>query len=130
MISKKNQFSDIPFFITPNSFTGDLNLTKDVNAIKQSIKNIILTNSGERPFDVFFGADIYKNLFENLTMELMIGMQTKISSKLNGYESRIILIDVLIEEEQEPYSIIATVIYEIPELSIVDKVNIKILRNR
>ena len=61
----KNVYSDIPMFFSKNSFTGDVNLKKDSNAIKESIKNLILTMNYERPFDAEFGTPAANGLFEN-----------------------------------------------------------------
>ena len=54
----KNIYTDIPMFFSRNTFTGDINLKKDATAIKESIKNIVLTMNYERPFDSEFGTTV------------------------------------------------------------------------
>ena len=44
MLKKKQDFKDIPFFISKNPFTNDLNTVNNLPAIRQALKNIILTN--------------------------------------------------------------------------------------
>ena len=53
-------------FIEPNPFDKDLTIKKDKNAIKESIRNCILTTQGERPFEPTFGTKIYSSVFENI----------------------------------------------------------------
>jgi phage baseplate assembly protein W len=131
MIIKKQQYSDIPFFISKNSFTGDLNLVKDVSAIRQSVQNIILTNQGERPFDYYFGPSLFQNIFENLTVELILDVQTKIVTNLKKYENRVDVIDVVVtESETDDYTLNIKIYYFIPDLGINDNIEIGISRNR
>ena len=84
----KNIFIDIPAFFSKNSFTGDVNVTKDALAIKESIKNIILTVFNERPFDPEFGTNVTTGLFENPT-DFSFYIENTISSALERYEPRI-----------------------------------------
>ncbi len=63
MILNKPKYSDLSMFLTKNRYTGDFDLTKDKTSIKASIKNIILTQKGERPFDRNFGSNIQETLF-------------------------------------------------------------------
>jgi phage baseplate assembly protein W len=131
MIIKKQQYSDIPFFISKNSFTGDLNLVKDVSAIRQSVQNIILTNQGERPFDYYFGPSLFQNIFENLTVELILDVQTKIVTNLKKYENRVDVIDVVVTESKtDDYTLNIKIYYFIPDLGINDNIEIGISRNR
>ena len=59
---KLDIFSDILNSFLPHPITGDLTRTKAENAIKQSIKNLIFTNRGER----LFQPDIYSNVMDSL----------------------------------------------------------------
>ena len=58
------KYKDIDFKFSKNSFTDDLNLVQDSNAIKQSIKNIVLTLKGEKSFSYEFGSAVQRILFE------------------------------------------------------------------
>ena len=54
--AKKNLYSDLDLFMNPHPVTKDVTTKKDSDAIKRSVKNIILTNKFERPFKPNFGA--------------------------------------------------------------------------
>lgn len=89
----KNIFVDIPMFFSKNSFTGDVNVRKDALAIKESIKNIILTLFSERPFDPEFGTNLTTGLFENPN-DFSFYIENNISVALERYEPRIKLISI------------------------------------
>ena len=64
IVSNKESFSDLDLTFTAHPGTGDIVTKKDANAIRQSIKNILLTNHYERPFKPNFGADLRGMIFE------------------------------------------------------------------
>ena len=51
-------FKDISMTFQSNPLTGDLIVLKNENAIARSVKNIVLTVPGEKPFDPRFGSQI------------------------------------------------------------------------
>ena len=65
IVSNKESFSDLDLTFTAHPVTGDIVTKKDANAIRQSIKNILLTNHYERPFKPNFGADLRGMIFES-----------------------------------------------------------------
>ena len=83
--------------------TGDVIIAKDISHVSstigfnQSIRNIVLTNIYERPFDKDFGGNMYYSLFENIDDYIM---STRIKESLikliNKYEPRIDLLNIKI----------------------------------
>ena len=53
-------FSDFNTSLTSHPINKDVSLKNDVEAVKQSIKNIILTDKLERPFQPTIGCDVKK----------------------------------------------------------------------
>jgi phage baseplate assembly protein W len=130
MLQTKQTYVDIPFFLSRNTFTNDLNKIKDLSAIRQSLKNIILTNRGERFFDNRFGCDIYSSLFENYTMEMSVELQTRIAVNIGTYESRVSVNDVKIVNTFAENKIDVIVDFSIPDTGIRDIITIPITRDR
>ena len=64
------------------------------NSVKEAIKNILLTNRGERLFQPLVGSDIQSMLFENATPVTAILIKDRIESALQAYEPRCGIIDV------------------------------------
>jgi phage baseplate assembly protein W len=82
--------------------TGDLARKTDEAAVRQSIRNLILTGRGERPFQPDIGSDIYQMLFENITPEVVNLLETMIEDTIKNFEPRCRLLKV------EVYSLIDT----------------------
>lgn len=93
-----NLFSDFDFNFT--NLPGNHDIPKKINAeaIKQSIKNILLTNNYERPFDPNFGSQINQLLFSLWTPLSKISLKRVIEDAINNYEPRVILSDVIIDD--------------------------------
>lgn len=130
MSSLNSRYTDIPVFISSNSFTGDLNVIRDVSAIRQSLKNIVLHNFGERSFDYEFGTSLYQDLFENLTLEVKIDIQSRILNAINLYEPRVVIRDVVTEETTDPNTVSITISYMIADQNVPDEITIQISRTR
>ena len=83
------KFTDFDIDFEKNTFTNDVSLKTDRNAIRQSIMNIILTNPGEKPFDSSFGTGLYNFLFENVTNDVELErMEMDIKNEILAREPR------------------------------------------
>jgi phage baseplate assembly protein W len=130
MIQSIQKYRDLPFFISKNTFTSDLNTITDMSAIRQSIKNIILTNNGERAFNYLFGGNLYSTLFENYELELILEIQSNILNNLRAYERRIEVNDILVTENPEENSVSVTVDFFVPNLQKNDVITVDLTRTR
>ena len=61
--SRTASYTDIDLTFT-NKASGDIFKKTDAAAVKQSIKNLLMTNNGEKPFNYFFGGNLIDYLFE------------------------------------------------------------------
>tara|TARA_Y100001970_G_C14185347_1_gene832278 strand:- start:1520 stop:1912 length:393 start_codon:yes stop_codon:yes gene_type:complete len=106
-------FKDINLSFKRHPVTNDLIVVKNEDAIKRSVKNIIFTILGEKPYDPFFGSVINDALFELSTSLNEIGIAEKIKSSLARYEPRID--DIVVNSTITPDSneVNVTVSYEI-----------------
>ena len=82
-------FKDINLSFKRHPVTNDLVVIKNEDAIKKSVKNIIFTILGEKPYLPFFGSSINNSLFELNTTLSEIQIQDEIKSSLLNYEPRI-----------------------------------------
>ena len=57
-------FKDISASFKSNPLNNDLIGLKNANSIARSIRNLILTEPGEKPFQPDLGSDVYSSLFE------------------------------------------------------------------
>ncbi len=93
-------FTDIDINMNLHPQSGDLVLKYDINSIKRSIKNLILTNQYERPFKPSLGINLSAMLFELSTMGTDgIVLEQDIISLINNFEPRANVTDVISELE-------------------------------
>ena len=89
-------YKDLNLFFTKNPLSGDVGKVTDVQAIKRSVRNLVLTNRGERLFHPEIGGDVYGSLFENFTPITEIELQSAITHTLEIYEPRVGLEEVVV----------------------------------
>lgn len=87
-------YSDFKKDIEISPLSNDLAVLKDEDAVKESIKNLILTNKGERLMQPQIGGNVTAMLFENMTPAIIKIMEEQIRETINTYEPRATLIDV------------------------------------
>ena len=91
-------FSDLDLNFTAHPVTKDISRRYDDNAIKQSIKNLLLTRNYERPFHSEIGSPIRGLLFELPGPMFTIMLQRAIIDVINNFEPRIEIIDVKVND--------------------------------
>ena len=106
-------FRDINLSFKRHPVTNDLVTIRDEDAIKRSVKNIIFTILGEKPFEPFFGSAINNSLFELNTSLNEIRVQDEIQSSLLNYEPRIANIIATVTIAPDSNEMNCTVQYDI-----------------
>lgn len=99
-VAKKFLFSDLDPSFKRNPFTGDIYLKKDLEAVKNSIINIVLTGNFERPFQPRFGGNIRAYLFENLDDNTLDTIHSVIANIIDIYEPRAEVIGIYANDSQ------------------------------
>ena len=94
MPSNTRQFSDLDLNFTPHPVTGDVGFKKDENAVKQAVKNLVLTQNFERPFHSEIGSSLRSLLFEPATPMTKEILRKTISDTITNFEPRVELIGV------------------------------------
>jgi phage baseplate assembly protein W len=94
MANPTRTFSDMDLSFRPHPMTGDLMAKYDENAIKTSIKNLIMTNHFERPFHSEIGSGVAGMLFELATPATAVLLRESIRNVINNFEPRVIVDDV------------------------------------
>ena len=106
-------FKDINLSFKRHPVTNDVVTIRDEDAIKRSVKNIIFTILGEKPFEPNFGSVINESLFDLNTSLNEIRVSDEIRSSLLIYEPRISDIDVTVTVAPDTNEMNCTVQYEI-----------------
>lgn len=96
--ARSNQYADIDLLFSKHPTTKDVGIKYDVNAVKQSIRNILLSQAGEKPFLPDFGANLYDFLFDQFDDVAFAEIQLRIENTLLNYEPRVKILDLRIED--------------------------------
>lgn len=111
MATLKNTYSDIDFNFTMKPMVGDIALSYDNQAVIRSIRNLLLTNFYERPFNPDLGSNINNLLFENISVVTSMALQNEIERVINNYEPRAQLKTVVITPNPDTNSYAATITF-------------------
>jgi len=84
--------------------TKDVAKRVDVNAVKQSLKNLLFLRKGEKPFRPEIGSDLHKVLFEPMDFLTIDLMKDIIKELIGKYEPRVNLQKVEINPQHETNS--------------------------
>ena len=94
----KNEYTDLDLLFIANPISGDVTTKKDADAVKRSVKNILMTNHYERPFKPNFGANLRARLFELDEIGGRKNLEKDIVETLAALEPRIANIKVQIAD--------------------------------
>ena len=106
-------FKDINLSFKRHPVTNDVVTISNEDAIKRSVKNIIFTILGEKPFIPQFGSVINESLFDLNTNLSEIRITDEIKSSLLNYEPRIDNIEVTVQVSPDRNEMNCTVQYDI-----------------
>ena len=106
-------FKDINLSFKRHPVTNDVVTIRNEDAIKRSVKNIIFTILGEKPFIPLFGSVINESLFDLNTNLSEIRITDEIKSSLLNYEPRIDNIEVTVQVAPDRNEMNCTVQYDI-----------------
>tara|TARA_Y100000114_G_scaffold24962_1_gene20705 strand:- start:2109 stop:2534 length:426 start_codon:yes stop_codon:yes gene_type:complete len=119
-----NLYTDLNLNFNKNPATKDVAKLKDVEAVKRSVRNLVLTNRFERPFHPEIGANVRALLFENMTPVTEQLLTERIADTLRVYEPRAVLNDVVVSGSLDTNTYTATIkfyVREVPELIVVQE---------
>lgn len=106
-------FSDLDLNFTAHPVTGDISRKYDDNAIKQSVKNLLLTKNFERPFHSEIGSPIRALLFELPGPMFTVMLQRSIIDVINNFEPRVEILDVRVNDSIDTNSVYITLEFKI-----------------
>lgn len=115
--ARNKVYSDIDFAFRPVQMEedqpGDVARKRDVEAVKQSVLNILRTNQGERPFSPSFGSNIRSYLFENVDEVTKALIEEDIIFSLRNFEPRVNIFSIDINDVPDKNTVNITMDLEI-----------------
>jgi hypothetical protein len=109
-ISRQTDYSDLDLDFMAHPTTGDIVKKKGTEAIKRSLRNLILTNFYDRPFRHSIGSNAQKLLFENANHLTANFLTDSIREVIKKFEPRIIVlgIDTNFDYDNNGYNVTIT----------------------
>ena len=107
------RFVDLDLDFTRNPITNDVSLKYNDEAVKRSIRNIVLTNTGEKPYIPEFGGNVKASLFENFTPITVVTLKGRLETAIRNFEPRANLLKVEVTERIDSNELIVSIVFSI-----------------
>ena len=92
-VTRRKDFCDLDLNFTMHPTTKDVAKLRGVNAIKRSVRNLVLSNFYERPFRSYIGSNAQKLLFDNINPLTANFLKNAIKEVIENFEPRVRFID-------------------------------------
>ena len=94
-------FKDLSASFQTNPLSNDLIALKNESAIARSVRNLVLTGQGERPFQPVLGTGVSRLLFANMDKLTASAIRSELRTTIENYEPRVEINEILVEPDFE-----------------------------
>jgi len=128
IVSRRRQYSDLDLKLKRHPAHNDITPLRDIEAVKQSIKNLVLTSKGDRLFQPWLGCGVRDLLFEPADNVTQSVIQQEIYEVIQKYEPRVEIqsVDVFDDPDTNSYKIVISFLM----INLVQEVNIEFYLER
>tara|TARA_R100000388_G_C7182302_1_gene129258 strand:+ start:83 stop:505 length:423 start_codon:yes stop_codon:yes gene_type:complete len=123
-------YKDLGLSFTSHPVTKRVKVVENEEAIKRAVKNVVLTNRGERFYNPLYGGNITSYLFENFDFSTEFDIKKSISRSVGIYEPRVKVNEVRVDTNPDRNSLEVTIIFTILATNKVSETNFTIERVR
>lgn len=101
VVSKRRRYSDLDLSLTLHPDFHDIIPLVDIDAVKNSVRNLILTNFYERPFQPELGSNLRALLFEPADRITTAVLRNRIRRVLKLYEPRVDSVTIQVKDDAD-----------------------------
>ena len=94
-------FKDLSASFQTSPLNNDLIALKNESAIARSVRNLVLTVRGERPFQPILGTGVSRLLFDNMDKLTAAAIRSELRTTIENYEPRVEINEILVEPDFE-----------------------------
>ena len=94
-------FKDLSASFQTNPLSNDLIALKNESSIARSVRNLVLTIQGERPFQPVLGTGVNALLFENMDKLTASAIRSELRTTIENYEPRVEINEIIVEPDFE-----------------------------
>ena len=113
MPTNTRTFTYLDLNFTAHPVNKDVAIKYDEQAIKQSVRNLILTKNFERPFHSEIGSQVRGLLFEPVTEMSVSIIKRSIVDVIRNYEPRVQLVDVFVNVRPDENYVDIRIVFKI-----------------
>ena len=106
-------FKDISATFKVNPITDDLIVATNASAIARSLRNLVMTVPGERPFNPNLGSGVSRLLFDPMDEMTSLNIKTEIEHTIRTFEPRVELLEVIVKPNYDENEYNITIKFEI-----------------
>jgi len=126
-VTRDRLYSDLDLTFSARTTTdGDVFKKSDVAAVKQSIKNLLLTNFNEKPYRPEFGGNLGGLLFELADADTGREMYENIERAIERYEPRARILNTIISSNPDRNSVSVKLEFEVVNTRFSDTLKVNI----
>ena len=129
LTARKRSYSDFDLTFSKRA-SGDIFKKTDAGAVKQAVRNLLLTNFSEKPFLPRFGGDLNSLLFSLNTEIDEIGLEERILESIEIFEPRAEVLSIQIERNDDSNEVLVTVKFKVISINEVVTTQISLTRLR
>ena len=127
--TRNREYSDIDLAFAPRP-DGDVYKKEAAAAVKQAVKNLLLTNHGEKPFKPLFGGNLNDLLFELSDDYFDTDLDDQIKLAISNSEPRASVLAVDINQQPDRNNINCTITFRVKSLNEIITINTSVSRLR
>ena len=94
-------FKDLSASFQTSPLNNDLIALKNESAIARSVRNLVLTARGERPFQPILGTGVSRLLFDNMDKLTAAAIRSELRTTIENYEPRVEINEIIVEADFE-----------------------------
>ena len=121
---------DIDLSFDKHPGTNDIFKIKDEAAVRQSLRNILMSKTFDKPFDPAYGLNLNGVMFENMHPGFKVMLKKKVEEMVFRYEDRVSVDDVVIDVNEDQNEVVITLMYYVVGIPDVQTLNISVERTR
>ena len=104
-------FKDLSASFQTNPLSNDLIALKNESSIARSVRNLVLTIQGERPFQPTLGTGVNNLLFDNMDKLTASAIRSELRTTIENYEPRVEINEIIVEPDPEGNAMDVTLQY-------------------
>ena len=127
---KEERYSDITIGLDMSPLTGNLARVTEAQSIMQALKILLLTNQGERLYNINLGSKIRSSLFDPLDNITASTINNSIKQAIENYEPRVNILQLDVTPSEEMNAFKVNLFFNIINIPEVQQLNITLKRVR